>query len=93
MTESATPRFAYQGPPLRSVGTSCMAAIGVPSHIYIWIGGWTASRSVVAKHYIDPTVLPSPAAYAFWGWALGRQYSADAGVACRPTVLPDPRAS
>jgi len=90
---TAPPGFAYQGHSLRSMGTSCMAAIGVPSHIYIWIGGWTSGSRVVAKHYIDPTVLPSPAAYSFWGWALARQYSADAGVACQPEVLPDPLAS
>ena len=35
---------------------------------------------VVDKHYIDPTVLPTPAAFELWFWALTRQYHADAGV-------------
>lgn len=74
------------------MATSCMAAIGVEPHIYTWIGGWAAGSTTVAKHYIDPTVLPSPAAYAFWGWALTRQYRADAAVACVRSVLPDPLA-
>ena len=69
-----------------------MAAIGVDRHIYIWIGGWARGSDVVDRHYIDPTVLPTPAAYALWGWALTRQYSADAGVVEWAECLPDPRA-
>ena len=67
-----------------------MAAIGVARHIYVWLGGWARGSSTVEKHYIDPTVLPSPAAYAFFGWALSRQYQADRGTLEEFTPLPDP---
>ena len=40
---------------------------------------------------IDPTFMPSPAAYALYGWALKRQFMADAGVVEAATTLPDPR--
>ena len=60
--------------------------------IYIWLGGWTRGSSVVDKHYVDPTVLPTPAAHALYGWALSRQYRAEAGVIVAATVLPDPMA-
>ena len=90
---SAPPGFAYQGHSLRSMGASCMAAIGVDRHIYIWVGGWVRGSSVVDAHYVDPTVLPTPAAYALYGWALSRQYRAEAGVIVAATVLPDPLAA
>ena len=86
----APPGFAYMGHSLRSMGTSCMAAIGVARHIYVWIGGWVRGSDVVDKHYVDPTVLPTPAAFELWGWALTRQYHADAGVIEWAQVLPDP---
>ena len=69
-----------------------VAAIGVDRHIYIWVGGWVRGSSVVDEHYVDPTVLPTPAAYALYGWALSRQYRAEAGVIVAATVLPDPLA-
>jgi hypothetical protein len=68
-----------------------MAAIGVPRHIYIWLGGWARGSGVVDRCYIDPTFAPSPAAYALFGWALMRHFSADAGTIVRATTLPDPR--
>ena len=68
-----------------------MAAIGVPRHIYIWLGRWSPSSSTVDKHYIDPTVLPSPAAYALYGWALQRSYDVGPAVVQRARLLPDPR--
>ena len=83
--------FAYQGHSLRSLGASAMAAIGVERHIYIWLGGWARGSSVVDRCYIDPTFMPSPAAYALYGWALSRQYSAGAAEVVRATCLPDPR--
>ena len=75
---------------MRSMGASSMAAIGVERHIYTWVGGWTAGSTTVDKHYIDPTVLPTPAAYALYSWALSRQYHTDAGVVVAATTLPDP---
>ena len=86
----APPGFAYQGHSLRSMGASCMAAIGIERHIYVWVGGWARGSDTVDKHYIDPTVLPTPAAYALWGWALTRQYTADAGMIEWHEPLPDP---
>ena len=87
---SAPPGFAYQGHSLRSMGASSMAAIGVERHLYTWICGWARGSEVVEKLYIDPTVLPDAACYAFYGWALSRQYAADAGVVVAATRLPDP---
>jgi len=46
---------------------------------------------VVDRCYIDPTFAPSPAAYALFGWALMRHFSADAGTIVRAMMLPDPR--
>ena len=69
-----------------------MAAIGVERHIYVWVGGWSAGSATVDKHYIDPTFLPSPAAFALYGWALTRQFAAEAAVVVPATTLPDPRA-
>eukprot|EP00900_Chrysochromulina_parva_P016827 jgi/Chrpa1/25145/Chrysochromulina_OHIO_Genome00025012-RA len=60
-------------------------------HIYIWLGGWARGSGVVDRCYIDPTFAPSPAAYALFGWALMRHFSADAGTIVRATTLPDPR--
>ena len=82
--------FAYLGHSIRSMGASSMAAIGVEPHLYRWIGGWQRGSVVVEKHYVDPTVLPTPAAYALYGWALTRQYTASAGVRVEAEVLPDP---
>jgi len=83
--------FAYQGHSLRSLGASAMAAIGVPRHIYIWIGGWARGSSVVDRCYIDPTFTPSPAAYALYGWALQRHFTAGSGSPAVRVPLPDPR--
>ena len=46
----APPGFAYQGHSIRSMGASCMAAIGVDRHIYVWIGGWACGSTTVDKH-------------------------------------------
>jgi len=86
----APPGFAYLGHSIRSGAASAMAAISVPRHLYIWLGGWAPGSSTVDKHYIDPTILPTPAAYAFFGWALSRQFSAEAGVPEAFVPLPDP---
>jgi hypothetical protein len=87
---AAPPGFAYQGHSLRSLGASAMAAIGVERHIYGWLGGWARGSQTVERDYVDPTVLPTPAAYALYGWALSRQYAAGPGVVVAATVLPDP---
>jgi hypothetical protein len=56
-----------------------------------WLGGWARGSGVVDRCYIDPTFAPSPAAYALFGWALMRHFSADAGTIVRAMMLPDPR--
>ena len=86
----APPGFAYQGHSIRSMAASAMAAIGVPRHVYIFVGGWARGSTVVDKHYIDPTFRPSPAAYSLYGWLLASAYSADAGTVEVGVPLPDP---
>ena len=68
-----------------------MAAIGVERHLYVWLCGWARGSDTVDKHYLDPTVLPTPAAFQLWGWALTRQFVAEAGVIEWAAPLPDPR--
>ena len=52
---------------------------------------YCASVFILAAVCIDPTFMPSPAAYALYGWAITRHYSADAGVAVTFEPLPDLR--
>ena len=70
-----------------------MAAIRVERHILVWIGGWSVNSTTVDKHYIDPTVLPTPEAYMLYGWQLSRQYTVSALVIeLARSTLPDPLA-
>jgi hypothetical protein len=69
-----------------------MAAIGVPRHVYVWVGGWARGSSVVDEAYVDPTFTPSAVAYALYGWALTRQYASESAVPFVATALPDPLA-
>lgn len=87
---SAPPGFAYLGHSLRSLGASAMSAIGVDRHVVIWIGGWAPGGFTMDRHYLDPTMLPTPAAYALYGWALSRQYACGDPVVCAAVALPDP---
>ena len=82
--------FAYQGHSLRSMGASCMVAIGVPRPIYTWVGGWARGSVTVERDYIDPTVLPTPAAYALYGWILARAYTTGPSQVQTRQLLPDP---
>ena len=86
----APPGFAYLGHSIRSMAASAMAAIGVPRHVYIFVGGWARGSTVVDKHYIDPTFRPSPAAHALYGWLLASAFSASAGTVEAGEPLPDP---
>ena len=72
------------------MGASAMAAIQVPRHMYIFIGGWARGSTVVDKHYIDPTFQPSAAARDLYGWLLAHAFTADTGTYERGTVLEDP---
>ena len=64
------PNTAYSPKSLRKGAASAMNAIGVPFTSVCYIGGWSTSSNTLYKHYIDPTVAASPAAYAFFGWLL-----------------------
>lgn len=86
----APPGFAYLGHSIRSMGASAMAAIGVPRHTYVFMGGWARGSTVVDKHYIDPTFRPTPAAHALYGWLLTSSYRAGPGHFEAGAPLPDP---
>lgn len=59
---------------LRSGASSGCEAIGVSRFRGNWAGGWSQSGRTRELHYIDPSILPSPAAYAFFGWLLDSAY-------------------
>ena len=88
---SAPDGFVYLAHSIRSGAASAESAIGVPRPIYVWMGGWRRSSPVVERHYVDPTVLPSPAAYRLFGWMLSRQYEVGVGEIVHQRLLPDPR--
>ena len=60
--------FVYQGPSLRSGDASAAEAIGVPAARANWLGGWAVGSTTREKHYVDPTVPPSEAAWQLLGW-------------------------
>ena len=65
---SAASGFAYQGHSLRSGGSSAAEAVGVSRYRGNWLGGWSQQGRTRELHYLDPSVLPTPAAFAFFGW-------------------------
>jgi len=67
-----------------------MSAIGVDRHVIVWLGGWAPGSTTMEKHYLDPTMLPSPAAYALYGWALSRQYASGDPIMGPAITLSDP---
>ena len=77
---AAPPGFAYLGHSLRSGGSSAAEAIGVPRVRGNWIGGWSLASDTREKHYIDPSILPTPEAFALFGWLLVGSYHADHAV-------------
>ena len=76
----APPGFAYLGHSLRSGGSSAAEAILVPHFRGNWLGGWSQSSSTRELHYIDPSILPTPAAHALFGWLLAGAYHSDTPV-------------
>jgi hypothetical protein len=70
----APPGFAYLGHSIRSGAASACSAIDVRRHILCWMGGWAPGSATLEHHYLDPSVTPSPAAYAFYGWLLRGEY-------------------
>ena len=79
--------FAYLGHSLRSGSSSGCEAIGVSRFRGNWAGGWSQSGRTRELHYIDPSILPSLTAYAFFGWLLDSAY-----VLETPSWEPAPRA-
>ena len=39
------------------------------------MGGWSQTGKVREQLYMDPSVLPTPAAHAFFGWLLAGAYT------------------
>ena len=73
----APPGFAYMGHSLRSGGSSAAEAIGVPRFRGNWLGGWSQHSTTREVHYLDPSILPTPAAHALFGWLLAGVYTCD----------------
>ena len=88
----APPGFAYLGHSLRSMGASVCVAIDVERIIWCWLGGWVPGSTTPDVHYVDPTVLPTPAGYALYGWMLSRSYSTGEPDESTAPLLADPRA-
>jgi len=82
----APPGFAYLGHSLRSGGASAAEAIGVQGFRANWLGGWSQQSTTRAKHYLDPSVLPSRAAYQLLGWLWRGDYSCGLPGWARSTV-------
>lgn len=74
---SAAYGFAYQGHSLRSGGSSAAEAVGVSRYRGNWLGGWSQQGRTRELHYLDPSVLPTPAAFAFFGWLQQGMYETD----------------
>jgi len=66
--------FAYLGHSLRSGGSSAAEAIRVPRFRGNWLGGWSQAGRTRELHYLDPSILPTDAAYALLGWLLAGEY-------------------
>lgn len=73
----APPGFVYLGHSLRSGGSSVAEAISVPRFRGNWLGGWSPAGRTRELHYLDPSVLPCPAAFALFGWLLAGTYQLD----------------
>lgn len=65
--EQPPPGFAWTSHSLRKGAATSSYIIGVQMQIIKFYGGWTRESDVVLQ-YIDPTVLPCPAAWYFFGW-------------------------
>ena len=65
---------------LRSGAASAANSLAVPIPSIRYWGGWSRTSGVV-MHYIDPLVLPSPGARAFFGWLAPSAVAAAAAAA------------
>jgi len=72
---SAPAGFAYLGHSLRSGGSSAAEAIKVSRFRGNWLGGWSQTGRTRELHYMDPSVLPTAAAFELLGWLLDGTYS------------------
>ena len=83
--------FAYLGHSLRSGGSSAAEAIGVSRYLGNWLGGlggWSQTGRTRELHYLDPSIGPTPDAYALLGWLLRRVFTAEATECVRSTACP-----
>ena len=69
--------FAFLGHSLRSGGSSAAEAIAVPRYRGTWLGGWSQSGRTRELHYLDPSVLPTDAAHALFGWLRAGAYACE----------------
>ena len=72
---SAPAGFAYLGHSLRSGGSSAAEAIKESRFRGNWLGGWSQTGRTRERHYMDPSVLPTAAAFELLGWLLDGTYS------------------
>ena len=79
--------FAYLGHSFWAGGSSAAEAIGVPRFRGNWLGGWRLGSSVRERLYIDPSILPTPAAHALFGWLAAGVYEAGLPVWERMCIL------
>ena len=83
---------AQLGHSLRSGGSSAAEAIGVSRYLGNWLGGWSQTGRTRELHYLDPhldpSIGPTPGAYALLGWLLRRVFTAEATECVRSTACP-----
>ena len=65
--------YVYLSHSLRIGAASAAAAIDVPDHKIRFVGGWAPGSTTIVI-YVDPTVQPSAAGRAFFGYLLGAQH-------------------
>lgn len=66
--------FVYLGHSIRSGAGSACSAIDVRRFILCFMAGWAPGGDTLERHYLDPSITPTLAAYAFFGWLLRGAY-------------------
>ena len=74
---------------MRIGGSSAAEAIGVSRFRGNWFGGWSQGARTRELHYIDPSVVATPASYALLGWQLMSDYTVEAPEMVRVRGVPD----
>ena len=68
VNSSAPAGFKWTSHSLRKGAASAASCIGAPLPVIKFMGGWAKNSSVTEGKYIDPTMIPTPAAWRFFGW-------------------------